>query len=739
MSDVAADLSGFVGHTASGQATIELLTPGARCAACMAKIEKGVGAVPGVEAARLNLTTKKLTVTFKGAVGDPARVIHALDDLGYRAVPFDPAEAKAAEDREGRRLTLALGVAGFGVGNVMMFSVPVWAGLFGQELEPATRTVMYWFSALIATPCALYAGLPFFQSAWASLRRGRANMDVPISIGVILTLVVSFLETFQGGRHAYFDAAVSLLFLLLIGRWLDHRLRSRAQGAARDLLALQAPVARRLDEAGVERGVPVAEVLVGDRLAIAPGERVPVDAVVEEGASSIDNALISGETAPERVAAGSRLHAGALNLDGRLVVTARARSEDSAVAAIARLMEAGAQSKSAYVRLADKAASIYVPVVHSLAAATFVGVWALGLGPREALMRAAAVLIITCPCALGLAVPAVQIAASGRLFRKQVLVKSGAALERLAEVDTVILDKTGVLTEGRPRLVEGGADLVAAAAPLARASRHPLAKALAAAAGPGPAADEVREVAGQGVEGRIGGRPARLGRATFVGGAEQGSETELWFAFDGEAARRLAFADTLRPDAAEAVAALKARGLSVEVLSGDLEGAVARAAKAAGVGRWRSGVTALEKAEAVEALKAVGHKVLMVGDGFNDAAALAKANASMAPGAAVDASQNAADLVFEGEGLMAVVDAIDVARAARARALENFALSALYNLVAAPAAVFGLVNPFVAAIAMSASSMVVTLNALRMNFAARSRPAAARPAPALASPDRRPA
>ncbi|MFI4976006.1 MAG: heavy metal translocating P-type ATPase [Caulobacterales bacterium] len=721
MTSAGADLSGFLSHEAAGRATLELLVPGARCAACMAKIERGLAALPTVERARLNLTTHKLSVVFKGAGGDPARIMATLDDLGYRSSLFDPAEAKAAEDREGRRLTLALGVAGFGVGNVMMFSVPVWAGLFGQELDASTRTLMYWASALIATPCALYAGMPFFQSAWSSLRRRRANMDVPISIGVLLTLIVSFSETIQGGRHAYFDAAVSLLFLLLIGRWLDHQLRAKAQGAARDLLAIQATVARRLDAAGLERGVPVTEVAAGDRLAIAPGDRVPVDGRVEQGLSSLDNALITGETLPTTVGPGSLVHAGALNLDGRLVMRAQSRSEDSALAAIGRLMEAGAQSKSAYVRLADKAASIYVPVVHSLALATFFGAWAFGLGPREALLRAAAVLIITCPCALGLAVPAVQIAASGRLFRKRVLVKSGAALERLAEVDHVVFDKTGVLTEGRPQLADAPTALVAAAAPLARASRHPLAQSLALQAGPGPVAEQVKETPGLGVEGVFDGRRARLGRAAFLGvAADQSLETELWFAFDHEAPARLAFADTLRPDAARAVAALKARGLTVEVLSGDVAAVVARAAEAAGVQRWRAGLTPIQKADAIDALKSAGRKTLMVGDGLNDAAALARAHASMAPGAAVDASQNAADLVFEGDDLMAVVDAVDVARAARRRALENFGFSAAYNVVAAPAAILGLINPFLAAIAMSASSLVVTLNALRMNLEARS-------------------
>ncbi|MFI4933597.1 MAG: heavy metal translocating P-type ATPase [Caulobacterales bacterium] len=720
MNALAADLSDFVKRDEAGQGRLELLVRGAHCASCMAKIEQAAAAAPGVDAARLNLTTGKLSVTLRAA-GEAGEVIRRVEDAGYAASLYDPEVARQAQDAEGRRLTLALGVAGFGVGNVMMFSVPVWAGVFGQELEPGTRTVMYWLSAIVATPCALYAGMTFFQSAWNSLRRGRANMDVPISIGVILTLIVSFSETLQGGRHAYFDAAVSLLFLLLIGRWLDHQLRVKAQGAARDLLALQAPMARRLDDQGLEHGAPVREVRVDDRIAVLAGERVPVDGVVEAGVSELDNALITGETAPAQIGPGATLHAGALNLSGRIVLRATARSEDSTLANLARMIEAGAQSKSAYVRLADKAAAIYVPVVHALAAATFLGVWLLGLGPREALLRAASVLIITCPCALGLAVPAVQIAASGRLFRKGVLVKSGAALERLAEIDHVVLDKTGVLTEGRPRMAAAPADWVAAAAPLARASRHPLAQALAREAGIGPVADDVTETAGLGVEGTIDGIRARLGRAEFVGAdGACGSQTQLWFRLDGQAPLRFAFVDPPREDAARAISLLRARGLEVEVLSGDAAGPVQQAAQASGLARWRSGLTPLDKVAIIDGLKRAGWRTLMVGDGLNDAAALARAHVSMAPGTAVDASQNAADLVFEGAGLMAIVDAIDVARAARKRALENFGFSALYNAVAAPAAMLGLINPFIAAIAMSASSLIVTLNALRMNLAARS-------------------
>jgi Cu2+-exporting ATPase len=686
----------------------------------MAKIERAVAALPAVSAARLNLSTGKLAVTFDGPGVDPARVIAAVEDAGYSAQLYDPAAAAQEQDREGRRLVLALGVAGFGAANVMMFTVPVWAGLFGQELQPATRTVLYWFAAMVATPCALFAGMTFFRSAWSSLRRGKANMDVPISIGVLLTLAVSFYETFTGGRHAYFDAAVSLIFLLLIGRYLDHRLRARARSAAHDLLALQAPVARRIDSAGLERGIPVAQVAVGDRLAVASGERIPVDGLVDQGSSMIDNAMINGETAPAPVSPGSFVYAGALNLGARLVMRAQAQVQDSAVAEIARLMEAGAQSKSAYVRLADRAAAIYVPVVHTVALLTFVIVWAFGFGPHEALMRAAAVLIITCPCALGLAVPAVQVTASGRLFRAGILLKSGAALERLAGVNHVVFDKTGVLTQGRPELLDPPDAVVRFAAMLARGSRHPLAQSLARTAGLGPVAADIVETPGVGLEGVICGRRAKLGRAGFVGVTNyRASETELWFAFEGETQVRFRFADTLRPDAARTVERLKALGLGVEILSGDTKDAVGRVADAVGVDVWRAGMTPFEKADAVAKLRLSGRRVLMVGDGLNDAAALAGADASMAPGAAVHASQNAADLVFDGEGLDAVVLAIETARAAQARALENFSFSALYNLVAAPMAVLGLVNPLVAALAMSASSLIVTLNALRMSFAGR--------------------
>src|SRR5690606_8530616 len=343
--------------------------------------------------AGLNRSQGKLAVGFADGGGDPGAVIAAVEGLGYEATLFEPKAARAQKDREGRRLIIALAVAGFGSMNAMMFSVPLWAGLFDQELGPATRTLMMWLSGIVGAPCALYAGMPFFESAWRSLKAGRANMDVPISIGVILTLIISFSETVLNGEDAYFDAAVSLLFLLLIGRWLDHVLRARARGAAGDLLAMQAPTATLVDREGRERAIPLTDVRPGDVLRVRPGERIPVDGVVEAGEALLDNSLLTGESAPEAIAPGGLGRAGAVNTSGLLTLKAAARSEDSTLSAIARLVEAGAQSRSRYVRLADKAAALYVPVVHTAAALTFAGGWGLGLDPREALIRAVAVLI----------------------------------------------------------------------------------------------------------------------------------------------------------------------------------------------------------------------------------------------------------------------------------------------------------------------------------------------------------
>lgn len=725
-----ADPAVFVRRDEAGRETLELMVEGARCAACIRKIEGGLLALPGVADARLNLSTGRLRVAWSAGSQGADRVARAVEQMGYGVGVFDPETALRQTDEEGRKLLRRLAVAGFAAMNIMMFSVPVWSG--AGEMGEATRTLLHWVSALIAIPAALYAAQPFFASAWRALSARRANMDVPISLAVFLTLGISVSETLQQGEHAYFDGITMLLFFLLIGRYLDHRLRERARTAARDLIAMQAVTAQRIGPDGAPQVIAARDIEVGDLLALAAGDRAPVDGVIEEGASELDCSMLTGETAPQAAAAGARIHAGAINLTQPLVVRAAARVESSAVAALARLIEAGEQNRTRFVRLAEKAAALYVPVVHTLAALTFLG-WLLGpavlrwvgvdvadIGARTALMNAIAVLIITCPCALGLAVPAVQVVATGRLFKRGVLVKSGDALERLAAADVVVFDKTGTLTLGRPQLVGApDASVLVRAAALARVSRHPLARALVEAAGAGPAIKGARECPGEGVEADVDGVPTRLGRRSFAApSADDAGDaaSELWFCAGGETPVRFAFADALRADARETIAALERRGINVELISGDRPGAVEAAALGARIRHWRAGAAPGEKVARVEALRAAGKKPLMVGDGLNDAPALAAAHVSAAPASALEASQAASDFVLQGPGLLGLVEAIDVARAARARALENLRFSALYNLIAAPTAAFGLLTPFIAALAMSGSSLIVTLNALRLQF-----------------------
>ncbi|MEO0400122.1 MAG: heavy metal translocating P-type ATPase [Pseudomonadota bacterium] len=720
---VCVDPSPFV-IAKDGVNRLDLAVHGVKCAGCISKIEKAMTVIDGMDSARQNLSTGRLSLEWRAAAVRPLDIVQRLAALGYRAAPFDPANAAADADAEGRSLLRALAVAGFATANVMLLSVSVWAG--ADEMGSATRDLMHWLSAVIAVPAALYAGRPFFASAWGSLRAGRANMDVPISLAVILALSVSLYEFFESGAHAYFDAAVMLLFFLLIGRYLDHRLRQRARAAARQLLAMQATTANRLNTDGTLQAVAARDVKVGDLILLSPGDTAPTDAVVETGESLVNAGLVTGESAPVSLKEGDVLHAGVLNVSAPLKVRATRCADDSLVAELTRLVEAGEQSKDRYVRLADRAAALYVPVVHSLAAATFLGWFFLAdAGMRVAIMNAVAVLIITCPCALGLAAPAVQVVATGRLFRKGILVKSGDALERLAEADAMIFDKTGTLTYGAPRLVAADAldpAVLAAAASLARVSRHPLSRAIVAAAGAGTAAIDAHEEPGFGVKGTINGVPARLGKAAWLGVSEEdvsagevdAAGAVTWFVLGDAAPVRLAFDDAPRRDARDVLGRIKERGLTVEVLSGDRPLAARRLSEALGVDQWIGGATPQDKMRHIQERAVSGAKVAMVGDGLNDAPSLAGAHVSLSPGTAADASQAAADFVYQGEGLAPIIEAIDVSLAARRRVLENFGFAALYNACAIPLAVFGFVTPLIAALAMSGSSMVVTLNALRL-------------------------
>jgi Cu2+-exporting ATPase len=718
------DLSHFVRQTENGRAHLDLAVDGVVCAACIRRIEDSLRQLPGVTAARLNYTHRRLAVDWEASALDAGALIDALARIGYRAYPFAPERAEAEEARHARWLLRCLGVAGFAAMNIMLLSVSVWSGE-ASDITGETRDFFHWLSALIALPAAAYAGQPFFRSAIGALRARSLNMDVPISLGVVLALGLSVVETASHAQHAYFDSAIMLLFFLLCGRYLDHAMRRKTRAVAGNLAALKAEVAHKLADNGEIVRVPAAVLKPGDRVLVRPGERIPADGVILNGRSEIDDSLITGETARRAVASGATLYAGSLNFTGALTLRVTAAGGGSLIDEIERLLDQAVAARSKALRLADRAARLYAPMVHLTAALTLIG-WVLaGASLHDAVVTAIAVLIITCPCALALAIPAVQVVAAGALFRGNVILNAGDAIERLAEADTIVFDKTGTLTLPEPRLVNADAvvpGVLQQAARLALSSRHPLAVAVARHAQERIPFVSAVEEPGQGVRALLGGVEARLGSAAFCGVAEvtelEPGTSTIFYSCGGAQAVFLV-RQSLRPDAVAVVRALAARGLDLHILSGDRPEAVAPVAQALGIAQWRGGLKPADKIEALAALEARGKRVLMVGDGLNDAPALAAAHVSLSPISAADVTQAQADAVFLGERLQPVVDCLTVARRARALMQQNLWLAVVYNAVAVPVAIAGAITPLIAALAMSGSSLLVTLNALRLRLATR--------------------
>lgn len=693
---------------------IVLSLPNAGGAQSISTVEAALQSLPGVHSARVNLTLKRVSVEADGHV-TAAQLIETLEAQGQEAHELDPGLLSVTEtDRQGRELLMRLGVAFFSMMNVMLLSVAVWSGA-----EDATRDLFHWISGAIALPTVIFAGQPFFNSAWASLRQGKLGMDVPISLALILASSISVYETAMSGHHAYFDAAVMLAFFLLLGRYLDHRTRAIARSAAEELAALEVPRAILLID-GTEVETPIAAVAAGDTVLVRPGARMPVDGIVLYGASELDRSLLTGESLPVPAGQGTVVSAGEVNLTGPLTVQVTAAGKDSSLHRMADLVAVAEGTKTRYTSLADRASRLYSPLVHILSFSAFgYWMWATGGDLRYAINISAAVLIITCPCALGLAVPAVITSASGRLFRKGLLIKHGTALERLAEVDSVVFDKTGTLTLGTPEpvaLTDHPQDAVTIAAALAAGSSHPLARALAdgaKAAGIAPAqVTDIREVPGHGIEGEFNGTRVRLGRADWCG-ADPLPMTATYLSLNGQT-HAFAFTDRLRPGAEQAVAALKAAGLKVELLSGDAEAPVRDLADRLGIPQWQAGVLPAEKAARVGQLSDEGRKVLMVGDGLNDTAALAAAHVSISPASALDAARVASDIVLLGQDIAPIADAVRISRQATRRMIENFLISGGYNIIAVPLALVGMATPLAAALAMSLSSITVSLNAMRL-------------------------
>jgi len=718
------NLSQFVERSDAGTAHITLAVDGVGCAACIRKIESGLTKLPGVIDARLNFTQRRLAVDWRDNEIGAADIIQALEEIGYHAHPFAPERVEADNSRQAKWLLKCLAVAGFAAMNVMLLSISVWSGNVSDMTVP-TRDLFHWLSALIALPAAAYAGQPFFQSAWRALRTRQLNMDVPITVGVTLALALSLYETATHSEQAYFDSAIMLLFFLLCGRYLDLAMRRKTRVFAGNLASFKAEFAHRLDANGELTRLPVSGLHPGDRVLVRPGELIPADGTVLTGSAAIDESLVTGETLARTVAPGATIYAGSINGSGALTLKVVAAGSGTLVDEVERLLEKATEAKSRTVRLADRAARLYAPVVHTAAALTCIGWLIAGASLHFAVVTAIAVLIITCPCAIALAIPAVQVVAAGQLFRSGVILNSGDAIERMAETDTVVFDKTGTLTLPDPAVDQSSIDpdLLEMAARLALSSHHPLAAALARRASRRvPYAGAVEEP-GRGVRALIVGEEARLGSAAFCGVADTPPQAArdrdascIVFAHGGRTAA-IAIRQRLRPDAIAVTQALAERGLDLMILSGDRPEAVRPVAERLGLKQWRAGLTPAEKIAVIEQLESQGRRVLMVGDGLNDAPALAAAHASLSPITAAHLTQAHADALFLGDRLAPVLRAVVVARRARFLMRQNLALAVIYNAFAVPVAVAGLVTPLIAAVAMSGSSILVTSNALRARLA----------------------
>lgn len=690
-----------------------LAVPGMHCAGCMSKIERGLLRRDGVIAARVNLSSRMVTVTHDGSV-DEGDLTRFIAEAGFEA---QPRRRQAERPYSAVKPLLApLAAAAFAAMNVMLLSVSVWSGA-----EGSTRELFHWISALIALPAIGFAGRPFFRSAWNAVKHGGTNMDVPISLGVIIASGLSLYETWVGGQHAWFDGALMLLTFLLAGRVLDAMMRDRARSGVEALVSQAAKGAQVVGADGSLAYLAAEDLKPGMVMRIATGERLAADGEIVSGSSRFDQSLLTGESHPVALTKGETALAGTLNLEAPVDVRVSSAGRDTTLAEIARLMEASTQDRSRYVRFADRAARLYAPAVHSLALLTVVGWLLVGASLYEALVIGVAVLIITCPCALGLAVPVAQVVASGALMRAGVMVKDGSAFERLAGVDRALLDKTGTLTLGRPvpdaqAIAALGGEKAGVALALASHSRHPLSRAMAkalAARGVAPATlENVVERTGEGVFGTHNGRAVALKRP------ESSGTTAVLLRTEGGADRLIPIADTLRPDAREAIARMRGQGIECSILSGDTARAVAAVAHETGL-TAQTNARPEDKQALVSRLRASGHKVLMVGDGLNDGPALAAADASIAPGSASDVGLQAADFVFVQDSLSALPRTVQAARRTMRVVKQNFALAIIYNLFAVPLAIAGLVTPLIAAVAMSASSLLVVANSLRLVRAAK--------------------
>jgi len=717
-------------------AELDLSVQGMTCAACALRVEKALNRLDGVEAT-VNLATERAHIRWRVGHADSGVAIAAVERAGYGAAVVDDGTreteraARASADR----------LLQWEVVWATVLSVPLVAQMAPMAIGGGhVEWLPQWLQFALAAPVQIWFGRRFHEGAWKAVRSGTANMDVLVSVGtwVAFLLSVYVMLAQPAGGHVYFESAAVVITLVLLGRLLESRARARTSTAIESLMRLQPGTAHVLRDGNVI-DVPVADVVPGERLQVRAGESVPVDAEVVVGASAVDESMLTGESVPVVKAVGSRVFAGTVNQDGLLECRATGVGRDTAVARIVRMVEAAQGSKAAVQKMVDRVAGVFVPAVMVIALATGIGWWWAGAGIEAALVNACAVLVISCPCALGLATPTALMVGIGRGAQSGILIKDANALELAHAIDTLVIDKTGTLTEGRPEVaaLRPAGDvtdtaLLAMAAGIAQASEHPLSRAIARHAAaqrvsPQPTRDVV-SIAGQGVRARSAGDAGEhdlwMGSASWIAGllAEAGAPAVTPPEAPGRSLVGLAqghrlvgwieLADRLRPTSAEAVRALHAQGVRVVMLTGDRAAAAEAVAREAGIDELRAEVLPGDKAGEVSRLRAAGRRVAMAGDGINDAPALAAADVSFAMGAGSDVALQAAGITLVRSDLRAIADAITLSRATMRKIRQNLAFAFGYNVLAIPIAAAGLLNPAIAGAAMALSSVSVVSNSL---------------------------
>jgi Cu2+-exporting ATPase len=704
-----------------------LILEGITCAACIWLNERHLKQLPGVLQVQVNYATHRARITWDDQAIHLSKILEEIQLLGYNAHPFSAERQENLRRRRRAKDLRRIAIAGLSSGQVMMLAVALYAGAaFG--MEDSTAALLRYFSLVLTLPVVFYAALPFYQSAWNALLGKRLNMDVPVSLAVIGAFVGSAWATLQGHGVVYYDAITMFSLFLLSSRFLEHGAQEKSVEAAENLLKLAPAMATRVMDGGQHQPVPVLELNEGDTILAKPGEAIAADAEVIEGESTVDEALLTGESRPVPKRAGAQVIAGSINLEGPLLLRVTGVGENTVLAGIVRLLDRAVAEKPRLAQLADRVAGHFTVGLLILTAIVGAAWW--WLEPGQAFGIVLAVLVVTCPCALSLAAPTAFAAAGSHLLRHGILLTRGHALETLAKVNHVVFDKTGTLTYGKPVLQRtvtfSGVDeerCLQIAASLEQASEHPLAQSfLSRVAGPDlMAVQEAQNLPGKGVSGSIAGVRYTLGNAALAGFGPAALPSDLsegatlvWLCDEQRAMAVFVLSDGLRPQARELVGQLRAAGVQVTILSGDAADAVAHVAAEAGIESWQAALRPEDKLKALRELQQQGHVVAMVGDGINDAPVLAGADVSIAMGGGTQVARSSSDIVLLTENLLDIQRALQTGHASIAVMRQNFAWAIVYNLLALPFAAVGMIPPWLASIGMSTSSLVVVLNALRL-------------------------